>query len=387
MFSGAGGGAVQGPGDRGGVVVHHAYIRTAVGTGRTHRVGKQTATDSYFPSSLATAFENSFDILIRDARFDEDRLNFTGGNEIDQFIDVLEVGLGFGTQSLYRLNIDIVSAGEVSEGIVCGDQDSLLRGNGSDRLADKIIQCRQALPIGASIFCVLLLLSRIVVTERRGDIRDARAPGLDVHPDVRIPVTGEFRWFSQQSPVDALGDRESGDSCSLHPGKGVTHSPLEHQARIEDDIRLGQLLDIRPGRAIEMGIDSFSHDSADDGFAAHDLLDDIGHHSAGGDYLKRLREVCTEAFVNVLGRRRFVTTSESDASQETRHEGNSPSVLFHGRGSIQGVGKRGSSSLDRCCATCLLDSGSYPSCLVAHRKKIAGLLTTARLRPVERGVN
>ena len=122
----------------------------------------------------------------------------------------------------------------------------------------------------------------VEVRERRGDRVDGPDPGRDVVPDVGVPVPLELLGLKQELWVEQLGHRVARDTRAAHLGEAVRHAALEHQPRIEDDVRLGEGRKVVAVRLVEVRVDARTHQALDLGVLARDLAHDVGHHRAGG---------------------------------------------------------------------------------------------------------
>jgi len=96
--------------DRVDIVAHHADIRPVWSARFAHRVGKQfAADDDFMPFRLAT-FNERLNVSIRNAGFDEHRLDLAIGNEVDKVVDLTNARLALGANALDATHFDVVGA-------------------------------------------------------------------------------------------------------------------------------------------------------------------------------------------------------------------------------------------------------------------------------------
>jgi len=125
LHSSGRGGAAEGSGDGGDVVVDHADVGALVGAFFTHGVGEEGAADGDFVALGVGAGDEGVDVSFGDGGFDEDGFDVVFYDEVDEVFDVADACFGFCGDALDADDLVVVSSSEVAKGVVGGDEDAL----------------------------------------------------------------------------------------------------------------------------------------------------------------------------------------------------------------------------------------------------------------------
>ena len=161
-----GGGAAEGAGDGGDVVVDHAEVGSFVGVGGAHRVGVEFAADDDGVALGGGTFDKGLDAFVGDRAFDEDGGNVFLNEVGDEVFDLFQPGFGFGGDPLNTTDLEAVGATEVGEGIVRGDEDALVGGDGAEGRLRVGVEIVKACLVGGEA----LLVDFAVVGIELGDL-------------------------------------------------------------------------------------------------------------------------------------------------------------------------------------------------------------------------
>jgi hypothetical protein len=152
------------------------------------------------------------------------------------------------------------------------------------------VQIIQALARCGRALLVVSLAGGVRFAERFDDRVDARLPQCDVEPDVRIRVALELGRREQAIGRERFGH---GDDATLGAGEvreDFLQLTFQHQAGVEDHLRLLQLCDIGGGSLVEVRIDTGAHQRFDGDAIAADFTDEVGYHRCrDGDVDRLLR--------------------------------------------------------------------------------------------------
>lgn len=81
---------------------------------------------------------------------------------------------------------------------------------------------------------------------------------------------------------DGFRDGEGGLAGALDALEGVDHPAFEVEAAVEDDIGIGEGVDVAGAGLVEVGIDPRSHEGGDVDAVAAAVADEIADHADGG---------------------------------------------------------------------------------------------------------
>ena len=226
-----------------------------------------------------------FDVFVGDGRFDENGGDFLFHEKGNESFDVLDSGFGLGAHALNATHLDAVGSGEIVEGVVGGDENSLRFGDGGDGSSGVVVEPGETLLVGGGVLLVGIGMGRIKFTKGALDDGDRFFPAAHVHPDVGVIVFGLVADDVVGVVENGLGYGEDLFPRSGETHENIAHFPFEHETVVKDEIGGLERFHIRAGGFVEVRIHPFSDEAVDDGPVARHLADDVGDHLHRGDHL------------------------------------------------------------------------------------------------------
>ena len=161
-----------------------------------------------------------------------------------------------------------------------GDQDPLLRGDFACPTGYIVMKFRKPFPVNIRALTVVFPAVRVELDQRTGNFIDGSGPQRHVEPDVRIEVPRIINAVQKLASGNILANGHR-LLAAAHLLEDPFHLRLQIQTVVENDIGLGQLVDVTLRRFVQMRVHARAHQTPYLDAVAADFAGDIGDHTDG----------------------------------------------------------------------------------------------------------